>query len=118
MGGRGEIRTLPSHVPQAHQPPAHATRLTRSCSGMPDPTLVGWIPRPQDDDFFMSKCKLEGGREWRTLVELNKVVIRNDRWPLLPDYTMCKFIQNYRLPGENTRTHAILGMSLIFGKQV
>lgn len=49
-----------------------------------------------DDELFRSRCELPGRVPWNTLVELNKVVVRNDRWPLVENITMCDFIERYQ----------------------
>eukprot|EP00966_Prymnesium_polylepis_P240889 5570848-Prymnesium_polylepis.1 len=60
-----------------------------------------------DDAFFLERCKLPRGDKWYTLVEVNKVVIRNDRYPLMESFTMCDFIENYSKPEYSDQLYTI-----------
>ena len=60
-----------------------------------------------DDDFLLSACRDSSGRAWQATVEVNKVIVSNNRLPLIPDWTFCDFIQNYRKPEHSDGLYCI-----------
>ncbi len=51
-----------------------------------------------DDAFLEEMCTTERGEPWNAIIEVNKVIVTNTRWPLHTSWNFCDFIQNYTKP--------------------
>ena len=51
-----------------------------------------------DDRFLENICFTDSGRLWTPLIEVNKIIVSNTRWPIMFDWTFCDFIRNYTKP--------------------
>ena len=55
------------------------------------------------DDFLYSLCRTDFGEPWQAIIEVNKIIVSNTRWPLLgPEWDFCQFVLNYTKP-EHSR---------------
>jgi len=52
------------------------------------------------DDFLLRACRKDNGQPWRAIIEVNKVIVSNTRYPLLnpADWDFCHFVLNYTKP--------------------
>jgi hypothetical protein len=54
-----------------------------------------------DDGFLLRACRTDHGVAWRSIIEENKIIITNTRYPLLsnsPDWDFCQYVLNYSKP--------------------
>jgi hypothetical protein len=62
-----------------------------------------------NDEFLLRSCMLDSGRPWPSIIEVNKVVITNTRWPLMDSklWNFCEFIKNYTRPQHSDGLYSI-----------
>ena len=59
-----------------------------------------------DDDFLLRMCRTDGGQPWHSIIEVNKVIVTNTRWPLLDDdWDFCR--NSFCEPLRHARSDAL-----------
>jgi len=60
-----------------------------------------------DDDFLLRACRTDQGHPWRSIIEVNKIIVTNTRWPLLEDWDFCQYILNYSKPAYSDSMYVV-----------
>lgn len=66
------------------------------------------------DEWFENLCHLDaenGGRPWRSIIEQNKIIVTNTRWPLEEQMNFCDFIRAYLKPEYSDRLYLVSPLS-------
>jgi len=63
------------------------------------------------DEALLAECDLEDGRPWRVLVEKQNRITQNDRHPLMPDWTFCKFLEEYSKPEYKNMLYCVTAIT-------
>ena len=50
-----------------------------------------------DDEFLLRACRTDDGVPWHAIIETNKIIVSNTRWPYA-SLDFCQFVQNYSKP--------------------
>jgi hypothetical protein len=64
-----------------------------------------------DDRFMLAHCKNGRGVPWQAVIEVNKFITTNTRWPLQHDWDFCDFIQNYSKPEHENGLYCISALT-------
>ena len=63
------------------------------------------------DEALLRDCTLEDGKSWDILVERNNRIVQNDRHPLMPNWSFCKFLQEYATPEYTNMLYMVNAIS-------
>ena len=66
------------------------------------------------DEFLESTCHLSaeyGGQPWRSIIEVNKIIVSNTRYPLKTDWNFCDYVRNYLKPEHQDGMYVISALT-------
>jgi hypothetical protein len=67
-----------------------------------------------DDALLLRACHLRGGAPWQSIIEVNKVIVSNTRYPLLSSdarWNFCEFVKNYTKPEHRDSMYVVSPLS-------
>ena len=59
----------------------------------------------------VAQCDLEDGRPWMVLVEKQNRITQNDRHPLMPNWSFCKFLDEYGKPEYHNMLYLVTAIT-------